>query len=59
MKSIISLAALASVALAQNAGIGLPTSGQTIAAGSDVIVQVQRPVSFVLSGIQVYSRERI
>jgi hypothetical protein len=44
MQFLFSLAAFAGLALAQNAHIGLPKAGQTVAAGSDVIVQVQRPV---------------
>lgn len=44
MKFLVSLAALASVALAQNAGIGFPAEGQKLKANSDVVVQVQRPV---------------
>ena len=46
MKFFLSLAALVGVALAQNANIGLPTEGQVLSAGSDVVVQVQRPVCF-------------
>ncbi|KAJ5584280.1 uncharacterized protein N7459_004080 [Penicillium hispanicum] len=42
MKLNLSLVAFASVALAQGADIGLPTKGQTVPAGQDVIVQVQR-----------------
>ncbi|KAJ5090205.1 hypothetical protein N7532_008889 [Penicillium argentinense] len=45
MKFIASLAALASVALAQNAGIGYPKEAQKLHAGDDVVVQVQRPNS--------------
>jgi hypothetical protein len=44
MKFLVSLAALASVALAQNAGIGYPAEGQKLKAGSDTVVQIQRPV---------------
>lgn len=44
MQFLFSLAAFAGLALAQNAVIGLPKAGQTVAAGSDIIVQVQRPV---------------
>ena len=47
MKSIWSLAAFATSALGQAAYIGLPTHGQTLTAGSNVVVQVQRPVRFV------------
>ncbi|KAJ5155196.1 hypothetical protein N7492_007999 [Penicillium capsulatum] len=45
MKFLLSLAAFAGMALAQSAGLGLPTEGQEIAAGSQVVVQVQRPNS--------------
>lgn len=44
MKFLVSFAALVSVALAQNAGIGYPTEGQKLEAGSDTVVQIQRPV---------------
>lgn len=44
MKFLVSLAAIASVALAQNAGIGYPAEGQKLEAGSDTVVQIQRPV---------------
>ncbi|KAJ5104533.1 hypothetical protein NUU61_001880 [Penicillium alfredii] len=43
MKSIFSLVALFGIALAQNAHIGLPTTGQKLSRGDDVTVQVQRP----------------
>lgn len=46
MQFFLSLAALVGVALAQNAGIGFPTEGQKLSPGSNVIVQVQRPVRF-------------
>ncbi|KAJ5669426.1 hypothetical protein N7462_010496 [Penicillium macrosclerotiorum] len=45
MKSIISFAMFAGVAFAQRAQIGLPTAGQQLTKGNDVIVQVQRPNS--------------
>ncbi|KAJ5923597.1 hypothetical protein N7454_008842 [Penicillium verhagenii] len=45
MQFIFSLAAFAGLALAQNAVIGLPTADQTVAPGSDIVVQVQRPNS--------------
>ncbi|CAI7601224.1 unnamed protein product [Penicillium pancosmium] len=45
MKFLVSLAAIASVALAQNAGIGYPAEGQKLGAGSDTVVQIQRPNS--------------
>jgi hypothetical protein len=44
MKPIISLVVLASVSLAQNCIIGLPTTGYMVTKGRNVIVQVQRPV---------------
>lgn len=44
MQFFLSLAALAGVALAQNAGLGLPTEGQELSPDSDFVVQVQRPV---------------
>jgi hypothetical protein len=44
MQLFSSLAAFAGLALAQNAVIGLPTPNQTVASGSDIIVQIQRPV---------------
>lgn len=47
MKSILSLAMFAGVSLAQSAQIGLPATGQKLTRGSDVIVQVQRPVCFL------------
>ncbi|KAJ5653104.1 hypothetical protein N7490_000107 [Penicillium lividum] len=50
MKFIFSLAAFVGLALAQSAQIGLPKAGQTVAPGSNVIVQVQRPNS--LTGSQ-------
>jgi hypothetical protein len=46
MKSFFSLALFALSALAQNAHIGVPVEGQTVTAGEELIVQVQRPVSF-------------
>lgn len=44
MKSVLSLVAFAAAALAQNVAIGLPTAGQKVTAGDDLIVQIQRPV---------------
>lgn len=44
MKSIISPVMLASVSLAQNSIIGLPTTGYRVTKGSNVTVQVQRLV---------------
>ena len=48
MKFLLSLA-FAGVALAQNARIGLPAEGQRLARGSNVVVQVQRPVCLIVS----------
>ncbi|CAI7582295.1 unnamed protein product [Penicillium bialowiezense] len=48
MKFFFTLALFAISALAQRAQIGLPAEGQEIAAGKDIVVQVQRPNS--LSG---------
>ncbi|KAJ5863899.1 uncharacterized protein N7529_005815 [Penicillium soppii] len=45
MKSFFSLALFALSALAQNAHIGVPVEGQTVTAGEELIVQVQRPNS--------------
>lgn len=45
MKFFAALVACASAALAQNAAIGYPTDGQKIEAGSDAVVQIQRPNS--------------
>ncbi|KAJ5555950.1 hypothetical protein N7513_003592 [Penicillium frequentans] len=45
MQLLSSLAAFAGLALAQNAAIGLPTPNQTVAPGSNIIVQIQRPNS--------------
>lgn len=45
MKFFFTLALFAISALAQRAQIGLPAEGQEIAAGKDIVVQVQRPVS--------------
>lgn len=47
MKFLLSLA-FAGVALAQNARIGLPAEGQRLARGSNVVVQVQRPVCLIV-----------
>lgn len=44
MKSVLSLAIFAGVALAQSAQIGFPVAGQKLTQGTDVTVQVQRPV---------------
>jgi hypothetical protein len=52
MKSFFAIAAFAGVALAQSAYIGLPTAGQSLQKGSDVVVQVQRPVSFNSAGLE-------
>ncbi|KAI1829402.1 hypothetical protein DTO027I6_9617 [Penicillium roqueforti] len=45
MKSIVSLVAFAGVSLAQNFIIGLPTAGQNLSKGSNVVIQVKRPNS--------------
>lgn len=47
MKSFLSLAFFAGAALAQSAQIGLPLAGQKLTRGSEVTVQVQRPVCFL------------
>lgn len=44
MKSVLSLAIFAGVALAQSAQIGYPVAGQMLTKGTDVTVQIQRPV---------------
>lgn len=44
MHLLSSLAAFAGLALAQNTIIGLPIPNQTVAFGSDIFVQIQRPV---------------
>lgn len=44
MKSFLSLALFAGAALAQSVQIGLPLAGQRVTKGSEVTVQVQRPV---------------
>lgn len=43
MNFLISLTILVGVALAQTAQIGLPSAGQRLSKGSDVVIQVQRP----------------
>jgi hypothetical protein len=45
MKFFASTILLAVSALAQNALIGLPSTGQKVTAGDEIVVQVQRPVS--------------
>ncbi|KAF3389484.1 hypothetical protein F1880_003470 [Penicillium rolfsii] len=45
MNFFASLALFAGAAMAQNAGIGLPTADQKLTKGSDIVVQVQRPNS--------------
>ncbi|KAJ6019759.1 hypothetical protein N7499_003162 [Penicillium canescens] len=45
MKFLFSLVAFAGVALAQQAVIGLPKTGQTVARGDELIVQVQLPTT--------------
>ncbi|KAJ5899728.1 hypothetical protein N7495_004472 [Penicillium taxi] len=49
MQFSLSIIAFASAALAQTAQIGLPTEGQKVTAGSEIIVQVQRPNSLTSS----------
>lgn len=44
MKFIAALATFAGLAMAQNAGIGLPKKGAELKAGSQTVVQIQRPV---------------
>ncbi|CAG8367160.1 unnamed protein product [Penicillium salamii] len=48
MKFLYSIALFAISALAQRAQIGLPTEGQDVTAGKEIVVQIQRPNS--LSG---------
>lgn len=43
-KFLFALFLLATAVFAQSADIGLPTYNQAVSAGSDLIVQVQRPV---------------
>ena len=45
MKSFFVLAALAASALAQRIAIGSPTDNQQITAGSNINIEVDRPVS--------------
>lgn len=45
MQLFFSLLLFVVSALAQRAQIGLPSEGQKVTAGEDVVVQVQRPVS--------------
>ncbi|CAI7581212.1 unnamed protein product [Penicillium glandicola] len=45
MKSLFSMVLFIAAAIAQNAVIGLPTENQSINAGKEIIVQVQRPNS--------------
>ncbi|KAJ5129882.1 uncharacterized protein N7515_005921 [Penicillium bovifimosum] len=49
MKFLISIALFIVSAFAQRAMIGLPTAGQKIHSGKDVVVQVQRPNSLTPS----------
>lgn len=48
MKSFLSLALFAGAALAQSAQIGYPRAGQRLTKGSEVTVQIQRPVCSLL-----------
>lgn len=54
MQLFSSLAAFAGLALAQNAVIGLPTPNQTVAPGSNIIIQIQRPVCQPLVSLATY-----
>lgn len=45
MKSFFSVTLFIAAAIAQSATIGLPTENQEINPGTEVVVQVQRPVS--------------
>ncbi|OQE09338.1 hypothetical protein PENFLA_c107G10169 [Penicillium flavigenum] len=45
MKSIVSQATFAGVFLAQNSIIGIPTAGQKLTKGSNVVIQLERPNS--------------
>lgn len=51
MKFLYSIALFAISALAQRAQIGLPTENQDVTAGKEIVVQIQRPVSFNLGCI--------
>lgn len=46
MKSILSLALFVASAFAQGAVIGYPPQGLSVSPGSNLVVQVERPVSF-------------
>lgn len=48
MKSFLSLALFSVAALAQSVQIGLPFVGQQLIKGSEVTVQIQRPVRSLL-----------
>jgi hypothetical protein len=52
MKSITSLAVLASVSLAQNSIIGLPTTGYTVTKGGNVLIQLQLPVRCIFETLK-------
>lgn len=49
MKSFFSIALFFISAFAQRALIGLPTEEQQINSGKDVVIQVQRPVSWSMA----------
>jgi hypothetical protein len=55
MKSIVSLVAFAGVSLAQNSIIGLPTAGQNLSKGSNVVIQIKRPVCCLLYRLKLQS----
>jgi hypothetical protein len=44
LRSVLAVAALAGAALAQNTQVGAPAHGDQLKAGSNVTVEVQRPV---------------
>ena len=49
LKSLFTLALFTASVFAQGVDIGLPGQNQTVQRGSDLIVQVQRPVCSTLS----------
>lgn len=48
MKSIVPLATFAGVSLAQNTIIGIPTAGQKLTKGRNVVIQLERPACSLL-----------
>ena len=48
LKSLLTLSIFAAAVFAQNADIGLPVENQAVQQGSDLIVQIQRPVCSTL-----------